>query len=52
VRRRPLEGIWVYGVVEFHFHSDGKLFLVYSEQPDLIPRVILPEKMEGPLEAG
>lgn len=40
-RRHPLSGIWRYGTVEFHFTGTGELFLVYSEQPDLIPRVIL-----------
>jgi hypothetical protein len=42
-RRRPLMGIWRYGIVEFHFSDTGGLFLVYSEQPDLVPRVILSE---------
>gem|GEM_PF-3764130 len=36
-------GIWRYGIVEFHFSDTGQLYLVYSEQPDLVPRVILSE---------
>ena len=42
-RRQPLSGIWRYGAVEFHFSKTGELFLVYTEQPELAPRVILSE---------
>jgi hypothetical protein len=34
-------GIWRYGFIEFHFSDEGELYLVFSEQPDLDPRVIL-----------
>lgn len=42
-QRQPLSGIWRYGIVEFHFSNAGELFLVYTEQPDLVPRLILGE---------
>ena len=38
--KRSLMGIWKFGVIEFHFDSDGKLFLIYSEGEGNNPRVI------------
>lgn len=39
-RRRPLEGIWKFGRVEFHFDTDERLSLIYTEDDDLNPQVI------------
>jgi len=39
-RRRPLMGIWKFGVIEFHFDTDGRLYLIYTEDEDCNPRVI------------
>jgi hypothetical protein len=39
-RRRPLMGIWKFGVIEFHFDTDGRLYLIYTEDEDCNPKVI------------
>ncbi len=33
-------GIWKFGEIEFHFDPDGRLYLIYTENEDLSPRVI------------
>ncbi len=33
-RRQRFPMIWKYGDVEYHFGTDGRVFLVYSEDPD------------------
>jgi hypothetical protein len=45
-QRRKGNGIWRYGIVEFHFF-EGELRLVYSELPDLVPCVILSAQVDG-----
>jgi hypothetical protein len=33
-------GIWLFGAVEFHFDTDGRLFLIYTEDEHGRERVI------------
>lgn len=40
LRRRPQTGIWRFGAIEFHFGTDGRLYLVYTEDEHGTPRVI------------
>ena len=39
-RRNPEVGIWRFGSIEFHFGTDGRLFLVYTEDKHGTPTVI------------
>jgi hypothetical protein len=39
-RRQPQMGIWLFGAVEFHFDTDGRLVLIYTEDEHGKERVI------------
>ncbi len=39
-RRQRVPQIWKYGEIEYHFGTDGRVWLVYSEDADGNPRVL------------
>jgi hypothetical protein len=39
-RKQAEPDIWKYGEVEYHFGPDGRVWLVYTEDADLNPRVL------------
>lgn len=39
-QRQPLMGIWKFGRIEFHFHTDGTLHQIYTEDENFSPLVI------------